>query len=138
MAADSKTAKPHARPLSPHLQVYRLPMLAILSILHRATGVALAAGTLLLVCWLASAASGEAAFAKINGFVASWFGQLLLLGWSASLFYHLANGIRHLFWDAVYGFEIKAAENSGWAVIAFTAAATLLSWSLGLGMLGGR
>ncbi len=139
MAADSKSSvTSHPRPLSPHLQVYRLPMLAILSILHRVTGVALAVGTLLLTCWLVSAATGEAAYARVNSFIGSPFGQLLLLGWSVSLFYHLANGIRHLFWDAGKGFEIKSAENSGWLVVAFTIAATMLAWSIGLGLLGGK
>jgi succinate dehydrogenase / fumarate reductase cytochrome b subunit len=139
MAADSKsTVTSHPRPLSPHLQVYRLPMLAILSITHRATGVALAAGTLLLVCWLVAAATGADAYAKVNAFIGSPIGMLLLLGWSVSLFFHLANGIRHLFWDAGKGFEIKTSENSGWAVVAFTIAATMLAWSIGLGLLGGK
>ncbi|MBI1244873.1 MAG: succinate dehydrogenase, cytochrome b556 subunit [Alphaproteobacteria bacterium] len=139
MAADSKgTANPHPRPLSPHLQVYRLPMLAILSITHRATGVGLAVGTLMLVCWLVAAANGEAAFNSVNGFLGSAIGRLLLFGWSVALFFHLANGIRHLFWDAVMGFEIRSAENSGWAVIAFTAVATLLAWSIGLAVAGGN
>jgi succinate dehydrogenase / fumarate reductase cytochrome b subunit len=139
MAAESKgTANPHPRPLSPHLQIYRLPMLAQLSITHRATGVALAAGSLLLVCWLVAAANGPASFDALNAFLGSTLGRVLLFGWSVALFFHLANGVRHLFWDAVYGFEIKSAENSGWFVIAFTAVATLLAWSIGLAVLGGR
>lgn len=139
MAAESKTSSAsHPRPLSPHLQVYRLPMLANLSILHRATGVALSVGTLLLVWWLVAAATGESAYAQATAFTGSWLGKLLLLGWTASLFYHLANGIRHLFWDAGHGFEIGTAEKSGWFVLAFTIAATILSWALGMAVLGGR
>lgn len=133
MAAESKTSSAsHPRPLSPHLQVYRLPMLANLSILHRATGVALSVGTLLLVWWLVAAATGESAYAQATAFTGSWLGKLLLLGWTASLFYHLANGIRHLFWDAGYGFEIKDAYRSGWIVVAVSAIATAVSWIVGL------
>ncbi|MBL8806762.1 MAG: succinate dehydrogenase, cytochrome b556 subunit [Rhodospirillales bacterium] len=139
MAADSKaSANPHPRPLSPHLQVYRPQITSVLSITHRATGVALAVGTLMLTCWLVAAAAGEAAFNSVNSFLGSTLGRLLLLGWSVALFYHLANGIRHLFWDAGLGFELKAAERSGWFVIAFTAVATLLAWSIGLAVAGGN
>ena len=139
MAAESKTTSvSHPRPLSPHLQVYRPQMTSILSITHRATGVALSVGTLLLVWWLVAAATGESAYAQASAFMGSWLGKLLLLGWTASLFYHLGNGIRHLFWDAGYGFEIGTAEKSGWFVLAFTVAATILSWALGMAVLGGR
>ena len=95
-----------------------------LSILHRATGIALAAGTLLLVYWLWAAASGSSAYANANALIGSWFGRLCLLGWSASLFYHLFNGIRHLAWDAGKGFELKTARFSGMLVLAATIAAT--------------
>ena len=139
MAAESKgTANPHPRPLSPHLQVYRPQMTSIMSITHRATGVALSVGTLLLVCWLVAAATGPAAFDAVNAFIGSALGRVLMFGWSVALFYHLANGIRHLFWDAGCGYELKAAEKSGWLVIAFTIAATLLAWALGLASAGGR
>jgi succinate dehydrogenase / fumarate reductase cytochrome b subunit len=139
MAAESKTTvKSHPRPLSPHLQVYRPQMTSILSITHRATGVALAVGTLMLAIWLVAAATGETPFARVNAFLGSGIGMVLLFGWSVALFYHLANGIRHLFWDAGYGFDLPTMEKSGWAVIAFTAAATILAWALGLAVLGGR
>lgn len=120
------------RPLSPHLQVYRPQLTSVLSITHRATGVALAAGTLLLVCWLIAAASGPQAFASLQSFMGSWLGLLLLFGWSVSLFYHLANGIRHLFWDAGLGFDLKTAYASGWAVLAATVALTLIAWVIAL------
>ncbi|MBI3507087.1 MAG: succinate dehydrogenase, cytochrome b556 subunit [Proteobacteria bacterium] len=139
MAAESKaTVQPHPRPLSPHLQVYRPQITSMLSILHRITGVALAVGTLLLVCWLVAAATGPDAYAKVNAFIGSSVGMLLLFGWSVALFYHLANGIRHLFWDAGMGFDLPTVEKSGWAVLAFTIAATMLAWSIGLGLLGGK
>ncbi|HVM80723.1 MAG TPA: succinate dehydrogenase, cytochrome b556 subunit [Stellaceae bacterium] len=125
------------RPLSPHLQIYRPQLTSVLSILHRITGVALAVGTLLLAWWLVALASGEDAFNAAQGFVGSWLGKLLLLGWSFAVFYHLANGIRHLFWDAGYGFEIKTTYASGWTVVAASTLLTVLAWGLGLSMLAG-
>lgn len=129
MSAQEQTAK---RPLSPHLQVYRPQLTSVLSILHRITGVALAAGTLLLVWWLVAAAIGPEAYAAASGFIGSWLGLFMLLGWSAALFYHLANGIRHLVWDAGYGFELETVYRSGWAVVAATAVLTVLAWIVGL------
>ena len=116
------------RPLSPHLQVYRPQLTSMLSIAHRITGVALAVGTLLLVYWLAAAAGGPESYAAAQGFIGSFFGQLLLFGWTIALFYHLANGIRHLFWDAGYGFELPTVQRSGQAVLAATAVLTVVSW----------
>lgn len=126
------------RPLSPHLQIYRLPMTALSSITHRATGVALSVGTILLVCWLVAAANGPAAFANVSAFLKSPIGLLVLFGWTLALFYHLGNGVRHLFWDAGFGFEIVKAEKSAYAVIVFAICATLIAWLLGLAVLGGR
>lgn len=119
------------RPLSPHLQVYRWQWTMLLSITHRATGIALAAGSLLLVCWLLAVASGPDAFAAVHGFVGSWLGRLLLFGWTWALLYHLFNGIRHLFWDAGIGFELPAARASGYAVVAASVVATLAVWIAG-------
>lgn len=116
------------RPLSPHLQVYRPQLTSMLSILHRITGVALAVGTLLLVYWLAAAAGGPESYAAAQGFIGSFFGRLLLFGWTIALFYHLANGIRHLFWDAGYGFELPTVYRSGQAVVIATAVLTVVSW----------
>ena len=124
------------RPLSPNLQVYRPQLTSMLSILHRITGVALAVGTLLLVYWLAAAASGPAAFETAQGLIGSIIGRLLLLGWTFALFYHLCNGIRHLFWDAGWGLELDDAYRSGWIVVAASGALTLLSWILGYSIMG--
>ena len=126
-----------SRPLSPHLQIYRWQITSVLSILHRFTGLALSLGTLLLVWWLAALASGPDAFATAQAFVGSWLGRLLLLGWSFSLFFHLANGIRHLFWDAGYGFEIKTTTASGWAVVVASVALTVIAWVAGLATMVG-
>jgi succinate dehydrogenase / fumarate reductase cytochrome b subunit len=119
------------RPLSPHLQVYKPQLTSSLSILHRITGVALAMGTLLLVYWLVAAATGAGAYESAQGFFGSFFGQLILFGWSIALFYHLANGIRHLFWDAGLGFELPEVYRSGWMVLVATAVLTLASWIIG-------
>ncbi|WP_421707736.1 succinate dehydrogenase, cytochrome b556 subunit [Algihabitans sp.] len=129
MPAEEQAAK---RPLSPHLQVYRPQLTSVLSILHRITGLALASGTLLLVWWLVAAAVGPEAYAAASGFIGSWLGLFMLLGWSAALFYHLANGIRHLVWDAGYGFELETVYRSGWAVVVATVALTALAWLIGL------
>lgn len=118
------------RPLSPHLQVYRLPLAAILSILHRATGVFLSLGCLLLVWWLMSLAQGEAGFNYANAVVGSIIGQLILFGFTFALFFHLSNGIRHLFWDVGAGFELPTVARSSVAVILAAAVLTLSVWAL--------
>ena len=123
-----------ARPLSPHLQVYRLPLLAVLSISHRATGVLLAAGSLVLVYWLAAVASGPDAFSDAQTRLGSLPGRAFLLLITFSLFYHLGNGIRHLFWDAGLGFELRTARASGILVIAAAVVLTLIAWALGYAM----
>lgn len=125
------------RPLSPHLQVYRPQLTSVLSILHRFTGVALVAGSVLLVYWLAAAAAGAGAYETAQILIGSWIGRLLLFGWTFALFYHLCNGIRHLFWDIGMGFELADAYRSGWLVVIATVALTLGSWVLGYAVMGG-
>jgi succinate dehydrogenase / fumarate reductase, cytochrome b subunit len=121
-----------ARPLSPHLQIYRWQLTSVLSILHRAAGVALSGGAILLVWWLVAAASGPDAYENVAGFLGSWLGLLLLFGWSLSLFYHLCNGVRHLIWDTGHGFDLKSAYVSGWLVVAGTGVFTLIAWIAGI------
>jgi len=121
-----------SRPLSPHLQVYRLPLTALLSITHRITGVGLTVGTLLLSYWLTSAAYGPDAYANATAFIGSWFGYLCLLGFSVCLFYHLCNGIRHLFWDAGKYFEIPETARINWVVIIATVVLTAVAWFVAL------
>ena len=108
------------RPLSPHLQIYRPQITSILSIIHRLTGVALTAGALLFACWILAANYGEDAFALAQKMLGSWFGQLALLGFTFAFFYHLGNGIRHLAWDAGWGFEMDKLRLSGWVVVLFS------------------
>ena len=119
------------RPLSPHLQVYRPQLTSILSITHRLSGVALGVGTLLLVYWLAAAAAGPEAFENAQSFVGSFLGRLLLFGWTVGLFFHLCNGIRHLFWDIGLGFELDEVYRSGWTVVVATVLLSLLIWVVG-------
>ena len=104
------------RPLSPHLGIYRWQITMTMSILHRATGVALAVGSLALVYWLTAAGLGPESYTDAQGLFGSWIGQFLLWGWTFSFFYHLCNGIRHLCWDAGWGFEIKTLYLTGYAV----------------------
>ena len=124
------------RPLSPHLQVYRPQLTSVLSILHRMTGIVLAAGSLLLAWWLTALASGEDSFEIVQTFTGSWIGILLMLGWSWALFYHLCNGIRHLFWDVGKGFELETAYLTGWLVVGISALLTVAAWVLGFSSMG--
>lgn len=124
--------RPVHRPLSPHLQVYRPQLTSILSILHRATGIALSLGVLYLAVWVMCASAGPETYAKFQGFNSSIVGRFVLGGWLFCMFYHLFNGIRHLFWDAGYGFEIKDAYRSGWLVVAASLVATVIAWIAGL------
>ncbi len=119
------------RPLSPHLMIYRPQLTSVLSITHRLTGVALVAGTALLTWWLVAAALGPGAFEVVQAVIGHWLGRLVLLGWTYALFYHLCNGIRHLFWDAGYGFELPTLYATGWLVMAAAAGLTLAAWIAG-------
>ncbi len=137
MVAYTSDGKAVRRPLSPHLQIYTPQMTSILSIMNRVTGIALSAGTLLLVWWLVAAASGPGAFDTVQGFIASPIGLFVLFGWTASLFFHFYNGIRHLAWDAGYGFDLPQTYATGWAVVIATAASSVVVWVIGLWLLRG-
>lgn len=116
------------RPLSPHLQVYRLPFTAITSISHRISGALLAAGSLVLVYWVAAVAAGAERYATASAVLGSVPVRLLMFVWTFILFYHMCNGVRHLFWDAGYGFDLAVAQRSGQAVIGGAVALTLITW----------
>jgi len=118
------------RPIAPHLQIYRWTIPMALSILHRFTGMALAAGTLLLTWWLVATALGPQTYAQIHALMTSWLGMLVLLGFSFSLILHFLNGIRHLVWDVGLGFEIKTARASGWFVVFLALILTAAVWVL--------
>lgn len=123
--------KPAARerPLSPHLQIYRWPVTMLTSILHRASGIANAAGLVLLTAWLAAASFGPSAYLSAQEALSSIFGRLVLFGFTLSLSYHLLNGIRHLFWDVGAGFGLKTARNTGLFVLAGAVLLTLIIWA---------
>jgi succinate dehydrogenase / fumarate reductase, cytochrome b subunit len=122
------------RPLSPHLQVYRPQLTSIMSIAHRASGIANSAGSLLLVYWLAALAAGPDSFASASSLLGSLLGQLILFGFSVSLFYHLSNGIRHLMWDTGHGFDLPSVYRTGRMVMVSTAVLTVVAWGFGLAM----
>jgi succinate dehydrogenase / fumarate reductase cytochrome b subunit len=116
------------RPLSPHLEIYRWSIGSALSIVHRLTGVALSVGLLALCYWLVSLAADQASYARAMGFFASVSGLLMLAGFSFAFFYHLLNGVRHLFWDIGRGYERAQRNGSGWFVVAGSVALSVALW----------
>jgi len=137
--AKAQARGPHDRPMSPHLQVWRWHVTMATSILHRATGIALYVGVLLLAGWVVALASGAEAFDTYRALLGSPLGLVVLFGLTVAFLYHLANGVRHLFWDAGKGFEPKTADMTGWAAIAFGVVAAVLIWIIAfLGMGAGQ
>ncbi len=130
------SGRPSSRPLSPHLQIYRWPVTMGTSILHRITGVGLAFGTLLLAWWLVAASLGPEAYAVFERAAFGWFGRLILFGFSLALIFHAFNGVRHLFWDAGFGFKVASANMSGIVVYALTLVATLVIWVMAYQAMG--
>lgn len=120
------------RPLSPFM-MYRPQITSVLSILHRITGACLSAGILVLVYWLVAAASGPTSYAAAYDLLQSGIGRIFLIGWTLCFFYHLCNGIRHLAWDAGFGFELPQVSASGWAVVITSSLLTVLTWVMILG-----
>lgn len=118
------------RPLSPHLMIYKPQLTSIMSITHRATGTALALGSLLVVWWIVALATGAEYYNFVQSILTSWFGQLVLFGFTVAIFYHLSNGIRHLFWDFGYNLTIEGVHRSGYMVLASTVFLTALTWAL--------
>ena len=116
------------RPLSPHLQIYKPQITSILSILHRGTGIALSIGSIILVSWIVALTLGEDTYLMYSNLINNWFGKFIIFGFTFALFYHLSNGIRHLFWDAGYGYDLKHAYISGVAVIISSLSLTSITW----------
>lgn len=123
----NSTAKP-MRPLSPRLQGYRPQLTSVLSIGNRITGLILSLYAVTLVVWLIAAAAGPQAYATVHAYMRSWVGQILLFGGTFSFFLHLCGGIRHLVWDAGYGFSLRAIYISGWTVVAASVVLTIGAW----------
>ena len=119
-----------SRPLSPHLQIYRWTITMTMSIVHRATGIANYAGTVLLVAWLGAAASGQDALNVVNAIYGSWFGQLVLFGFTWSLIHHMLGGVRHFIWDFIIGMEPGQREALAWANLIASIVLTLLVWTV--------
>jgi len=119
------------RPLSPHLQIYKPQLTSLLSITHRGTGVFLSLGALLLTCWLVGLATSEEAFNNLQQYTTAWYGKILLIAFVFSLYFHLVNGVRHLFWDAGLGLEISTTYKSGYTVIAVSIILTAVTLVLG-------
>lgn len=126
-----------SRPTSPHLTIYRKQITSVLSISHRLTGLWLFAGLGLVVVWLCILAYRPDLYSRWYGFLNSPVGLCALAAWTFSFYYHLSNGVRHLFWDMGKGFAIPQVESSGWAVIFFSAAMTAATWGIAHGLIGG-
>ena len=125
------------RPLSPHLQIYKVELPMMLSGLHRITGIALSVGSLLLVAWIESAVYSAEAFAVLSRFLGSFIGQLILFGWTFSLIYHSVSGVRHLIWDTGRLLDVAQINSSSKIVVAVAIVLTVLAWILGGGFPGG-
>lgn len=127
------SGRPYGRPLSPHLQIYRWPITMAASITHRATGIALAAGLVLLAWWLLAAAIGPDAYGQFGRLASNIIGEIVLFGFLWSLAYHLLNGIRHLAWDIGYGFRVPTARIT--AVLVFAGSLLLAGGAFALGLM---
>ncbi|MGI6244810.1 MAG: succinate dehydrogenase, cytochrome b556 subunit [Pseudochelatococcus sp.] len=133
--AEAKAPTPQraaARPLSPHLQIYKLTWTMAMSVIHRLTGVALYAGTLLLVYWLVALAAGPEAFATAQDVFGSAIGRFVLFGYTWALLHHLAGGLRHFIWDLGYGYDLKARMGLARGTLIVSLVLTVLVWAVGL------
>lgn len=124
-------ARSRPRPLSPHLTVYRPTVTMTMSIVHRITGVALYAGTLLVAVWLMAAATSQAAFDWVSWAFGTWLGRIVLLGYTWALMHHMLGGIRHLVWDTGAGLEKRIASRIAWLSLAGSLTLTLAIWIAG-------
>ena len=129
----SETTQKPTRPLSPHLQVYKLPLTAILSITHRVTGVGLALGTILVAAFLIAAATSEQHYNVVMAIADSMIGTLILFAWSLALYFHMFNGMRHMFWDSGKFLQKDQAMRTNYIVLLFAVCATGLTWFFACG-----
>jgi succinate dehydrogenase / fumarate reductase cytochrome b subunit len=133
----AETRRAVERPLSPHLGIYKPMLTMMMSIVHRITGGALFFGTLLLTWWLLAAASGPTAYAKVQAFMGSIIGMLILFGYTWALIHHMLGGIRHLIWDTGRGFGPAEREWLTLATLVGSVGLTLLIWVIGFVFMGG-
>ena len=129
---------PVVRPLSPHLQIYRWTWTMTMSIFHRATGIALYAGTVLVAIWLLSLASGPVAYDRVSWFFGTIIGRLILFGYTWALLHHMLGGIRHFVWDLGYGFKANEREALTWGALIGGISLTVLVWIIAYTVGGGR
>ena len=125
-------ARNDTRPLSPHLQHYKLPLTAYLTIAHRGTGIVNSAAIVLLVLLIASAAGSPESYQFMSAIANSWFGKLVLFGFTITLYYHMANGIRHLFWDVGRGLDLEDAKKSGNVCVVAAGVLSVITWMVAL------
>ena len=130
LASGAESGRPH----SPNIQIYRPQLTSVLSIANRITGIFLSIGAIGMVVWLIAAATGPQPYAAVQGAMTSWIGQIVLVGFTFAFFLHLCGGIRHLVWDAGYGFELRSIYVSGWAVVAASVVLTVAAWVASLFM----
>lgn len=126
----------HRGPRSPNIQIYRPQLTSVLSIANRISGTFLTIAAVGLVAWLIAAAAGPRIYAAVQGVLASSIGHILLFGATFAFFLHLCGGIRHLAWDAGYGFELRAIYASGWIVVVISIVLTLATWIAAILMTG--
>lgn len=115
------------RPLSPHLQIYRIQITSVSSILTRITGNALIVGIAVAVWWLLAAATSVEYFATANAVATSWFGDLIFTGSAWAIWYHYLSGLRHLYYDAGKGLDVPTAEKLGWACVIGSVVLTIIT-----------
>lgn len=120
------------RPISPHLQVYKPQLTSVLSITHRLTGVGLSMGTLVLCGWIFALSSGAETYGFFMTQIKSWYGQTFMVGLLFSFYYHLCNGLRHLYWDFGKGYSLKTVYKSGWMVVIASIFMTLMTVTRGV------
>jgi succinate dehydrogenase / fumarate reductase, cytochrome b subunit len=121
------------RPLSPHLQIYSPLINMVMSIIHRLTGMALYAGTLLLAWWLMAAATGPAYFAYVSSLMGTWPGKLVLIGYTWAFLHHMLGGLRHFIWDMGKGFDLKTIDQLSWGTIILSVSLTAVIWGVAAG-----
>ena len=122
-------------PLSPHLQIYRWHISSLLSITHRIAGVVNLISLILIFFWLVVLSFSENNYELFLLVINSFFGKFILIGFTWSMIFHMLSGIRHLFWDLGYGFEIKTANISGIIVIISSLVLTVIFWLLARGLI---
>jgi succinate dehydrogenase / fumarate reductase, cytochrome b subunit len=130
-STDASPTPPRARPLSPHLSVYRFTLTMTMSIVHRVTGGALYVGTLLLAWFLIATSMDQSAFGVVSAFLTSIIGRLILFGFSWSLFHHALGGVRHIIWDAGYGLDKPLREWLAQGTLVGGFVLTIIVWAIG-------